>query len=141
METGQDLEQIIDPLLESMGLNLVEMSIGRHRGDVTVNLVLYKKGGIGLDDLTRAQKLLRPRLELEFDRSGLSVEISSPGTSRVIKSPGEYRIFTGRKLRVLVGDDWVEGLLTASDGLTVSLDVDGTVMDIPLDQIRKARLE
>ena len=98
METDKELENIILPLLEGLGLSLVEISIGRHKGDVKINLVLYKEVGIGLDDLTKAQKVLRPRLELEFDREELSMEISSPGMSRVIKSPREYRIFIGRRI-------------------------------------------
>ena len=89
MIAESDLEQIITKLAEGMGLSLVEMSVGRHRGEVKVNLVLYKAGGIGLDDLTLAQKVLRPRLELELGREDLSVEIAAPGTSRRSKDSRE----------------------------------------------------
>lgn len=141
MVSDSDLENIITPLLESLGLNLVEFSVGRHRGDVKMNLVLYKIGGIGLDELTKAQKLLRPRLELEIDRGNLSVEISSPGLSRTIKSQSEYRIFAGRTIRLLVDEDWIEGTLMGSDDLSVKIITDQEERSIPLAKIRKARLD
>ena len=141
METDRDLETTLSGIIEGMGLSLVEASIGRHRGDVKVNLILYKAGGIGLDDLTAAQKTLRPRLELIFDRENLSVEISSPGTSRTLKDPQEYRIFEGRRIKVLVGDDWVHGTIHSTDGNTVSLETDAGMHDFPISGIRKAKLE
>jgi ribosome maturation factor RimP len=141
MVSDSDLENIITPLLGSLGLNLVEFSVGRHRGDVKINLVLYKIGGIGLDDLAKAQKILRPRLELEIDRGNLSVEISSPGLSRTIKSQSEYRIFAGRTIRLLVDEDWIEGTLMGSDDLSVKIITDQEERSIPLAKIRKARLD
>jgi len=141
MKTDIELENIITPLLEGLDLSLVEMSVGRHRGDVKMNLVLYKKTGIGLDDLTKAQKLVRPRLELEFDREDLSVEISSPGMSRLIKNPSEYSIFTGRKIRILLDEEWIEGTLNGSNGETISIEINNEEQKIPIERIRKAKLD
>jgi len=141
MITDQDLENIVTPLLDSLGLNLVEFSVGRHKGDIKINLVLYKNGGIGLDELTKAQKILRPRLELEIDRGNLSVEISSPGLSRTIKNQSEYRIFAGRSIQLLVDDDWIEGTLMGSDGMNVMIVTGQAERNVPLAQIRKARLD
>jgi ribosome maturation factor RimP len=141
MSTENDLESIISPLLDGLSLSLVEMSIGRHRGDVKINLVLYKDNGIGLDDLTKAQKILRPRLELEFDRDNLSMEISSPGMSRLIKSPKEYRIFTGRKMRFLLDEEWIEGTLKSSNDEMVFIQIENEELEIPVKRIRKAKLD
>ena len=141
MDSSDGLKQIILPLLEGMGLSLVELSIGKHRGDTKVNLVLYKDGGISLDDLTEAQKVLRPRLELEYERDSLSVEISSPGMSRVIKDPSEYGIFRGRSIRLLIGDDWISGTLDGMDDGDVVLKQDGEVRKISPVEIRKAKLD
>ena len=140
METEQQLEDIITPLLDGMGLSIVEISIGRHRGDMKVNLVLYKDGGISLENLTAAQKVLRPRLELEYDRENLSMEISSPGLSRVIKSPREYLIFKGRDFRLLLDEEWIEGSLQESKDDTITLKMEKEIIDIPISRIRKAKL-
>ena len=140
METDKELENIILPLLDGLGLSLVEISIGRHKGDVKINLVLYKEEGVGLDDLTKAQKVLRPRLELEFDREDLSLEISSPGMSRVIKNPREYRIFIGRRIRILLDEEWIDGTLKGSDDENISIEIENEELDIPVKRIRKAKL-
>jgi len=141
MNDVEELERIITPLLEGLGLLLVECSIGRHRGDAKVNLVLYKPGGIGLDELTEAQKVIRPRLELDFDRDSLSVEISSPGLGRTIKTDREYEIFTGRTLRLLIGDDWTMGTLVEYDGQTLVLDTHEGTRSVAAKTIRKAKLD
>ncbi len=140
MDTDRKLEEIISPLLEEMDLSIVEISIGRHRGDVKVNLVLFKEGGISLEDLTKAQKVIRPRLELEFDREDLSMEISSPGMSRVIKNPREYKIFVGSRMRLLIDEEWIEGTLKGSGEGSISFESGKEVLDIPVNRIRKAKL-
>lgn len=121
MNREDETKEIILALLGNMELFLVAMSIGQHRGDVRINLVLHKKGGISLDDLTMAQKVLRPRLELEFGRNNLSLEISSPGVGRIIKSTHEYSVFKGEELAVLVDDEWLEGTIESTDEQSISL--------------------
>jgi ribosome maturation factor RimP len=140
MAEDQELEETLSRIVEGLGLHLVEMSLGRHRGDVKVNLVLYKSGGIGLDDLTEAQKTIRPRLELEFDREGLSVEISSPGTTRILKRPDEYRIFAGREIKLLIDDDWSRGTIESADDKKIHLRTDDGIREIAIPDVRKAKL-
>jgi len=141
MEPTEEIEKLIIPLLEGMNISLVECSIGRHRGDIKVNLVLYKKDGISLENLTEAQKVLRPRLELIYDRDKLSLEISSPGLSRTIKNINEYSIFSGRNIKVLVEENWYSGLLNGIKNNVVTLLIDGRETDFPVNNIRKARLD
>jgi len=140
METEEQISSIISPLLDSMGFSIVEFSLGRHRGDIKLNLVLYKNGGISLDDLTAAQKILRPRLELEYDRENLSIEISSPGLSRLIKSPREYGIFTGRRFRLLIEEEWIEGTLKEAGDENIVFETENETAVIPINGIRKAKL-
>ncbi len=141
MDSNDGLKNIILPLLTEMGLSLVDLSVGKHRGEVKINLVLYKESGIGLDDLTSAQKILRPRLELEYNRDGLSVEISSPGMGRVLKSELEYEIFIGRNIKLLNGDDWISGVLKGTENKNVILETDGQDSRYPISDIRKAKLD
>jgi len=140
MEIEEQIQSIITPLLNGMRLSIVEFSLSRHRGDTKLSLVLYKDGGISLDDLTAAQRILRPRLELDFDRENLSIEISSPGLSRVIKSPQEYDIFTGRRFRLLIDEEWIEGILTEKKDDTIIFNIDEENSEIPIHRIRKAKL-
>lgn len=141
MDVSGELESTLLPLIKGLGLVLVELSVARHRGNVQVKLVLYKNGGISLDDLSEAQKTLRPRLELEFGREKLSLEISSPGINRNIKSAREYDIFKGRDVRILVGENWITGQLDGLDGDCLVLAGHEEPQRFRLNEVRKARLE
>lgn len=135
-----DLETAAANLVEGMNFALVEMSIGRHRGGVKVNIVLHKKGGITLDDLAEAQKVLRPRFELVFPRENLTLEITSPGVSRKIKNVHEYTIFKGLGVSILVGDRWEQGIIRSTDDISVDLDTSNGLKKVRFVDIRKGRL-
>lgn len=135
-----ELERITAELIEAMGFSLVEMRVGRRRGTVNISVVLYKEGGITLDELTHAHRILRPRLELEAGANRLSLGITSPGTSRRIRDPKEYRIFTGRNIRLLVGEEWIYGRLEEYDGERLSIVIAGETRLFALDDIRGAEL-
>ena len=141
MVDKSELEDICVKLTEAMGFSLVEMSIGRRRGEVRFSLVLYKTGGITLDDLTDAHRVLLPRLELEVPAKNLALEITSPGTSRRIKDPREYRIFIGRNIRLLIGEEWICGRLESYSGEQVSIAVGDETRSIDLHAVRKAKLD
>lgn len=141
MVDKSDLEDICVKLTEAMGFSLVEMSIGRRHGEVRFSLVLYKTGGITLDDLTDAHRVLLPRLELEVPAKNLALEITSPGISRRIKDPREYRIFIGRNIRLLIGEEWICGRLESYSGEQVSIAVGDETRSIDLHAVRKAKLD
>jgi len=140
MWVNTKLEEIITEMTELMAFSLVEMSIGHRKGGTRINLVLHKNGGISLDDLTQAQKMLRPRLEIEFGRENLALEISSPGLSRVIKHPREYEIFRGNQVKLLCGEGWISGMLKEADNWNVVIAAEDGKLAIPIKKIKKARL-
>ena len=59
MEDEEKLISILEPLSDGMGCRLVDATLGRHRGDFQIHVVLHKEGGVGLEDLERAQKTMR----------------------------------------------------------------------------------
>ncbi len=103
--------------------------------------MLHKTGGITLDDLERAQKVLKPRLELEYPKDTLSLEISSPGVYRKIKSNHEYSIFQGRSVKLLVEDDWIHGTIISTDDRLVKLKTRNGLKTIEFVDIRKGKLD
>ncbi len=135
-----DLETAIANLVEGMNFALVEMSTGHHRGGVKVNIVLHKKGGITLDDLAEAQKVLRPQFELVYSRENLTLEITSPGVSRRIKNVHEYTVFKGLGVSILVGDEWKQGIINSTDDLSVDLDTSNGLKKVQFVDIRKGKL-
>jgi len=140
MWVNPELEEIITEMINQMALTLVEMSIEHRGGGVKIKLVLHKSGGVSLNDLAQAQKVLRPRLEIEFNRENLVLEISSPGLSRIMKHPREYEIFRGSQVELLRGGSWISGMLKETDNWNVVIAAGSGELAIPIKQIKKARL-
>ena len=40
----------VEPVLTGMGLSLVEMTLARRKGSTRVCVVIYRQGGVGVDD-------------------------------------------------------------------------------------------
>jgi ribosome maturation factor RimP len=144
--SGDGLEPLYDslePVSRGLGLDLVELTVSRHKGTVQVRAVVYKKGPLGLDDCSRAHNALLPRLELAFPGQDLYVEVSSPGIDRLIKDGAEFAYYTGRGIRCYRTDisDWSAGVLESSGETGIILRGKEGVMNIGYDVIAKAKLD
>ena len=107
------VREAIEPLLAGMGLALVEMTLGRRKGTTRVCVVIYRQGGVGVDDCAEVSGMLLPRLETIDGMADVSLEVSSPGIERTLRSPAEYAIFAGRGVRILAGTEteWRGGII------------------------------
>jgi ribosome maturation factor RimP len=143
-ELTETVKAEIEPALDAMGFCLVEVKIGLAKQLTHVRVVAYRDGGIGLDELSRISKAIKPRLELIDDVGDtLSLEVSSPGIDRKFKSQEEFSIFKGRGVRVLLKgeSDWQAGIITDVSQAAVALRIEGELRKIAFDSITKARLD
>jgi ribosome maturation factor RimP len=87
--------------------------------------------------------MLYPRLELIDQLDNLRLEVTSPGLDRVLRRTEEYDIFAGRGARVLTKSEgrWVGGTIQGVQEDRLRLLRRDTVVDIPLEDIQKARLD
>ncbi len=73
------------------------------------------------------------------------LEVSSPGLDRKLSTPEEFGRFEGRRARIALKEPvensrhW-EGRLRGFAGGAVQLEVNGRVLALPLEKIRKANL-
>jgi ribosome maturation factor RimP len=133
----------IVPVLAGMGYALVELALGSRKGTTRVSVVIYRQGGVGVDDCAEVSGMLLPLLETLEGMSDVSLEVSSPGIERTLRGAAEYEIFTGRGIRVLVGADteWRGGIIDRVEGDTLWLKTGGERKGFALADIRKARLD
>ena len=137
-------KQEILPLLDKMGVSLVELSQSNSRGKVTLHIVIYKRDGISIDDCTEVHRALAPRLEVAMAPADLYIEVSSPGLNRKFKSEREYRAFRGRAVKILVEDqsEWHRGIISDADDDSVTLDLpEGEKMKIAFNSIKKGKFD
>jgi ribosome maturation factor RimP len=105
----------------------------------TLRLYIDHPDGV---DLGRCEKVTG---ELRDLLQAWTLEVSSPGADRPLTKPEHYRRFAGRQAKVrthepIEGQRNFTGTLTDADEESVSLETDGDVVRIPLNDIRRSNL-
>ena len=135
-----------EPILASLGLELVDVEVvgsGRAR---TLRLTVDRDGGIDLDTLAEANRPVADALDAVDALSGrpYTLELSSPGVERPLRRPAEFRRFIGTAISVkshdpVDGARRHRGLLTEADDTGIALEVDGQPRRLSYDAIASAR--
>ena len=138
------LFQSLEPLIRNIGMVLVELSVYRSKnsGNVTVKAIVYKDGTIGIDDCSRAHRLIMTRLDVAFPDRDVFLEVSSPGIDRVIKDGSEFIHYIGRGIRCYRMDisDWTTGTLLSVDEKGIVIREEKGEIALDYEIIAKARL-
>ena len=147
MALSQVIERIITPTVEGMGYELVRLTISGGQRK-TLQVMAERKDGqnMSLDDCSHLSRAVSAVLDVEDPIEGAySLEVSSPGIDRPLTRPKDYERFAGfeAKLETLApidGRKRFKGKLLGLEGKTVKIDVEGTPMALPLEEIEKAKL-
>ena len=144
----QRLSDLLQPVLRSEGLMLVELVWRREAGGQVLRLYVDRPdGGVTLDECMVVSRQISDLLDVEdFIPARYNLEVSSPGLDRRLKTPKEYEMFAGRTARLVVGEDGggtqtLKGVLKGLMGDDVLIEVAGKVRAVPLARVVKARLE
>ncbi len=125
-----DLEQVVAPAVEAVGLELVEVTFHVEAGRRILRVTVDREGGVDLDAIAAASERVSRRLDVEgFDPGRYTLEVSSPGLERPLRRPDEFVRRVGERVRIKTTEP-VEGsrshtgtLVAASDeAITVSTD-------------------
>jgi ribosome maturation factor RimP len=141
------------PILDSMGIELVDIEFGKVGRDAVLRLFIDKDGGINLDDCADVSRELSLILDVEdVIPCNYSLEVSSPGLDRPLKKQSDYERFAGRLIKVRtyepLPDDKgnkrktflgkLDGLVNGVVKMTLA---EGQTASIPLERVAKANLE
>lgn len=152
-DTSTVVKGIVLPILDSMGLELVDIEFGRVGRDSVLRLFIDKDGGVTLDDCADVSRELSLILDVEEVISvNYSLEVSSPGLDRPLKKQSDYDRFAGCLIKVRtyepLPDDMgnkrktflgkLDGLVEGVVKMTL---VEGQTASIPLERVAKANLE
>ncbi len=142
-----DLEALLRPVVETSGLELVDVSFGQEAGRRVLRVVVDREGGVDLDAIAQASERISRRLDLEGFAVGqprYALEVSSPGVERPLKRPEDFARRIGQKVRVKTFAPVDEarthlGTIAAADAGTITLDTEQGERRIPFDDISSAR--
>jgi len=126
-----------------MGYELVDVQASN--GGRLLRLFIDKPGGVTLDDCAAASRHLTRVLAVEgidYER----LEVSSPGLDRPLRKETDFARFAGQRAEVRMrtpdatGRRKFVGVLRGAGAGQVSMELDGRVIALALDDLDKARL-
>jgi len=137
------IEAEVQPIVTGMGFRLVELRHGQSRKQNHLSITVYSPQGVSVGDCAVLSRTLCPRLELIEELTNLRLEVTSPGLDRVLKHPKEFEIFAGRGARVLLKSEgrWIGGTIEGVHEGSLRLRSGGSTVEIPLEDVQKARLD
>jgi ribosome maturation factor RimP len=134
---------VVEPAVIGMGYELVDVQASN--GGRLVRLFIDKPGGVTVDDCADISRHLTRVLAVEgidYER----LEVSSPGLDRPLRKERDFARFAGQKAEVRMrtpdasGRRKFVGTLRGAQEGQVSLEVEGHLVALTLDDVDKARL-
>jgi ribosome maturation factor RimP len=143
----QEVREIIEPILESQGFELVDLEYQRESQGWVLRIYLDREGGVSLDDCAGVSHEVGAILEVkDLIPSAYILEVSSPGLTRPLKKPEDFNRFRNQMVKIklyepLEGRRNFKGTLLGLEGDRVRVEVEQRVYELPLQGITKANLE
>jgi ribosome maturation factor RimP len=142
-----EVEALVQPLLESKGITLIDVEYRRERNGRTLRIIIDKDGGVSLQDCADVSSELGDILDAKMQMRGpYHMEVSSPGLDRPLTKPKHFIHFKGRQVAIrtkspVEGKRSFRGVLKEfSDGMVV-LGIEKQTLGVPYENISKARLD
>jgi ribosome maturation factor RimP len=141
-----DVEALVRPVVESVGLELWEVTYRRERGRMILRVDVDRDGGVDLDTIAQTSERLSRRLDLEgfAGTTPYSLEVGSPGLERALKHPRHFQRSVGMQVKVktveaVEGRTILEGALVSADAEAIVVASDGEELRVPYIDVASAR--
>lgn len=144
MDTLKRIAELIQPILNEMGVELVELQYNRSKRS-SVRLFVWEEGGINLERCTTISRTISDLLDRKDLIDGKYVlEVSSPGIDRPLVSQRDFERQIGRKIKMRLAEEGksasIEGRIAAVENNVVHIVTDKKSFDIRLDEIISAKV-
>lgn len=143
----QKLYENLQPVVEPLEVELVDVVVKTHEDRPIIRLVVDTESGVGLDRCEEISDYVGPLIELEipdFDEP-YDLEISSPGLERTLRREDECERFEGREVVVNCyapyedRKEW-RGKLKGRGEQGVLVETEEEELEIPFEVIGSIRL-
>ena len=137
---------LIEPVLVQLGYELVELEYAAGRSQAVVRIFIDQPAGITVEDCERVSREVAALLDVDDPiPTAYTLEVSSPGFDRVLRTAAHFERFVGSRVFVELkvpraGRRRYTGTLQAVNAAGIELEVDKQKVEIPFDEIGKARL-
>lgn len=144
MKARDGLVELLDPVVQGMGYELVGVEFDGHQR--TLRVYIDRLEGITLDDCSAVSYQLSGVLDVEDPIPGrYQLEVSSPGMDRPLFTRAHFERFAGEVVRLqlnrpLDGRRRFKARLQGVEGDEILLQDEDKLIRIPYESIEKARL-
>jgi ribosome maturation factor RimP len=142
----KSLWEILEPVVASVGMELVEIEFQREPRGWVLRLYIDQNGGVNLEDCKTISREVGDLLDVkDFIDHPYHLEVSSPGLDRPLRKLEDFKRFAGQKVRITLSKHLgrkriVKGVLLDPEEGILKVDSDQGVLEIPLEDVSKARL-
>jgi ribosome maturation factor RimP len=143
----KEVRQVAEPILQSQGLELVDLEYRREAQGWVLRFYIDREGGVTVEDCAEVSGELGAVLEVrDLIVNPYVLEVSSPGLTRPLKKPEDFNKYRNRLVKVktsepIEGRRNFKGVLLGLEDDKVRLEMEGQSYEIPFRGIAKANLE
>ncbi|ACC98220.1 Uncharacterized protein conserved in bacteria [Elusimicrobium minutum Pei191] len=141
------IESVVADGLANQGYEVVDLIVQNQGSKKLFQFFVDKEGGINLDDVEKASRLIDSIIEMENLIEGAYIlEASSPGIKRVLKKPEHFKKFIGQRAKITL-KQMIEnranftGLIAGANETEMTLDDGTTQFKFKYEDIKKANLD
>lgn len=139
-------EKLLLPLVERLGLELVDVEYVKEGSDYFLRAYIDKEGGVTIDDCEAVSRPLSDLLdEVDFIPDAYILEVSSPGLGRQLKKEKDFIRSIGKEVDVKLYKavekrKEFSGVLLENDSDAIVIDEDGKELKFMKKDISLVRL-
>jgi ribosome maturation factor RimP len=142
----QKVARLAEQAAEEQGVEIFDVEL-LGKGKLLLRVLIDKEGGVTLDDCEHFSKGFSALLDVENPVQGsYTLEVSSPGMDRPLKKIIDFEKNIGKLARIITvekidNQNFFVGRIAGTDRNMIRLVIKEREIQIPFDDISKARLE
>jgi ribosome maturation factor RimP len=143
----EQVSELVEPVLEEMGFELVEVEYLSQHGRWVLRLYIDKDGGVTISDCSQVSREIGDLIDVkDMIEHEYTLEVSSPGLNRPLKRERDFIRTIGKRIKVrminpITGRRNFTGYLKDFRDGTLYLETEeGRVAALPWMEIDKANL-
>ena len=143
-----EVSPLVEGFLHESGMEMVDLEFRFESGRWTLRIFIDKEGGVTVDDCANVNKELGYLIEAKniIDYHYV-LEVSSPGLNRPLKKEKDFMRSIGKMIKLELArpvnkrSKFTGRLTNVKEGMISLLVDDGSLVELPLKEIDKARVK
>jgi ribosome maturation factor RimP len=140
-----DLRAIVEPIVESAGVELLEIEAKGHPGSRVVRVIIDGDDGVTIAQCAELSRNIGATFDEDDPIPGrYTLQVTSPGADRPLTTHRDFARNVGRHVRIRMSTQDmpdVEGVVVSADENAVLVEADGDEIEVALSDVEDARVQ